>query len=273
MNRRAFTLVEILVVLAIIGILSALLFPAVTGVMGQVRNLQCDHNLSQIAQAIVIYAQQDADQRHPARATDMIATDGFSPKVFLCPEDIERGKSPSMGRDNMRWDQYTIELPGTPKYGRLHEEDMSYMYETGSEREGQPRAPYYSLEQFRMDSSVPNYDDSDLFTFFKDRLVAGSTPSLRDLVDEELRCWQQGKINQQRFGNLVPGTTLAEGRFGEPFAADAVPLVRCYWHVKWITVPDLNKPRAKRVRNITMGMNVTVSIPYWEIDENSDFKN
>ena len=57
-RRRGMTLVEVVVVIGIIGILMAILFPAVQSVRGRVRQSQCSNNLRQIGLALSHYTSQ-----------------------------------------------------------------------------------------------------------------------------------------------------------------------------------------------------------------------
>jgi len=54
-KSSAFTLIELLIVIAIIGILMSLLFPAVNGVMDTARKAQAANDVTQIATAITAY--------------------------------------------------------------------------------------------------------------------------------------------------------------------------------------------------------------------------
>jgi prepilin-type N-terminal cleavage/methylation domain-containing protein/prepilin-type processing-associated H-X9-DG protein len=66
--KRAFTLVEILVVLGILALLSAILLPAFATVRGRARQSSCLSNLKQIGVSVGMYM-QDYDGRYP-RAVD-----------------------------------------------------------------------------------------------------------------------------------------------------------------------------------------------------------
>jgi prepilin-type N-terminal cleavage/methylation domain-containing protein/prepilin-type processing-associated H-X9-DG protein len=68
--KKAFTLVEILVVLGILALLAAILLPAFATVRGRARQTSCLSNLKQIGVGVGMYM-QDSDGRFP-RAVDPI---------------------------------------------------------------------------------------------------------------------------------------------------------------------------------------------------------
>jgi prepilin-type N-terminal cleavage/methylation domain-containing protein/prepilin-type processing-associated H-X9-DG protein len=73
-RSAAFTLIELLTVIAIIGILAAILIPVVNNVRNSVKNSQCKSNLRQWSQAVLLYA-NDHKGAYALRAT---ANDGVT---------------------------------------------------------------------------------------------------------------------------------------------------------------------------------------------------
>lgn len=77
-SRTAFTLVELLVVLAIIGVLAGLLLPVFLSARGKAREIVCISNLRQIGLSISMYA-QDYDGLYPF-AVD--PADKYTPQIW-----------------------------------------------------------------------------------------------------------------------------------------------------------------------------------------------
>ncbi len=106
-GRRAFTLIEILVVLAIIGILAAILFPVFRSARESARGASCASNLKQLGLAFQMYS-NDAGGRMPPDRVDTLGKPGKNlwlnllqpyvknSAVFSCPDD-ERIETPSTG--------------------------------------------------------------------------------------------------------------------------------------------------------------------------------
>jgi len=95
--RHAFTLVELLVVVAIIGLLAAILFPVFFSAREKARQSTCLSNYHQIGLAIHMYASDFDDATPPdgGSFTGLIA-DCFpythDARIFDCPDDFDRLK-------------------------------------------------------------------------------------------------------------------------------------------------------------------------------------
>jgi general secretion pathway protein G len=82
--KRAFTLIEILVIVAIISLLAMILFPAFQSARNQARATVCQSNLKQLGMAIALYL-QDYD-RYP-RGLD--PSDKYAPEIWNSRPDVQ----------------------------------------------------------------------------------------------------------------------------------------------------------------------------------------
>jgi len=112
-RRRAFTLIELLIVVALIGLLMAILLPSLGAARNSARRTACASNLRQIGVAVRTYLGWSNDRfpyasympsvsgafpldgNDPLYIADVLTTDtNCQSKVFQCPNDqgtIERG--------------------------------------------------------------------------------------------------------------------------------------------------------------------------------------
>lgn len=103
-NKRAFTLIELLIVIAIIIILCAFLLPAISSAKERARRIVCANNLKQIGNALMLFANDYG--KYPWRVkpedggsrsqTNVYATfrvlekELTTPRILKCPSDETR---------------------------------------------------------------------------------------------------------------------------------------------------------------------------------------
>lgn len=132
---KAFTLVELLIVIAIISLLAAILFPVFTRARENARRTSCMGNLRQLGLGIMQYT-QDYDEYMPLRQITLIGKDGVnttswswrylvypyikSTQIFTCPSNPLRTSNVNTdGSGANAW-------PGTPTF------NVSYACNGGS---------------------------------------------------------------------------------------------------------------------------------------------
>ncbi len=102
--RRAFTLIELMVVVAVIGLLVGILMPALGNARTQARRAACSSNLRQIGMGLQIYLSGNhdrfpyasfmpsvgpfpLDREKPIRIADVLKYNVEIPETFHCPGD------------------------------------------------------------------------------------------------------------------------------------------------------------------------------------------
>ncbi len=101
MMKRGYTLTEVMVVIGIIALLAAVIWPFTTAYMGRAREAACLQNLNAIGAGLQQYLQEHGDvlpslkpgrvskdQEVPVMDTELLGYVG-SAKVFHCPSDTK----------------------------------------------------------------------------------------------------------------------------------------------------------------------------------------
>ena len=113
MPRRGFTLVEILVVIAIIAILAAILFATIGSVRRRAHLANCMSNMRQIGMALTMYKDDTGEMDAPHISTTYPVFVSNA-KIFHCPLDPFKGQFPGNARV-----EGNLYFPGGVSYGYI----------------------------------------------------------------------------------------------------------------------------------------------------------
>ncbi len=243
-RRRAFTLLELLVVISVIAVLAGLLIPVIGMVRVMVRDAKCGNNLQQIATAFEAYKSENNDQfpdhmigdpSNAANTSNLVSLGGpltGTPKVFLCPYDTAGGGGTDRNMGRGYFDVGSGNFSGLYDGGTINGVPAfsSYCYEASG----------FPLDQPNIESSATYFTIDDLTM-----LRASGVTSLTMYM---------AKKNELLYG-LADGNT-----YSGPFSPSLFPIIRCFFHYKWSPLAkNINK-----VLNVSWNLNVIKTIPYWE---------
>lgn len=136
-RARGFTLVELLVVVAIIAILMLLAMPMIGRALEQARQADCASNLRSFSVAVLLY-RNDRDQEPiptPAWLSNLYPSYVSDPFLYLCRTDRSRGRDGSrpngvFADEFAETDDTEFNPAGPTAYGRNSDiQRCSYMYE------------------------------------------------------------------------------------------------------------------------------------------------
>ncbi|HPO14128.1 MAG TPA: type II secretion system protein [Candidatus Hydrogenedentes bacterium] len=96
-RRSGFTLLELLIVIAVIGILAAILLPALARAREASRRCSCMSNLSQLGMALQMYAEENnrmlpwsGGNNNAECLMTLYSNYTSTPKIFICPSDAQQ---------------------------------------------------------------------------------------------------------------------------------------------------------------------------------------
>jgi len=124
-KRNGFTLVELLVVMAIIAILAGLLMPALSAAMERAKRAKCINNLKQLGTAKEMYAINYKVECPWLSTLYPQYVDNL--KLYICPTDQYEGAKGS----KPPWDNYYHSTHNPPYSGRFPETDDLEKNKTG----------------------------------------------------------------------------------------------------------------------------------------------
>jgi prepilin-type N-terminal cleavage/methylation domain-containing protein len=101
LSEVAFTLVELLVVLAIIGVLAALLLPALSQAKERAQRVACLSQMRQIGLAWMLYLQDHHDRFPDRRDLKDSLVEGYRPWSSWPPSDPRAGWAPHLLRESV----------------------------------------------------------------------------------------------------------------------------------------------------------------------------
>ena len=250
-----FTLVEILVVVAIIAILVALIYPAVMQAHHKAMVTHCESNLHQFGMATLMY-REDNDSQNPPWLSSLYPLYINTKDVFLCIADKSHGVDGSV--PTVITDYYNVSL--------FNETDDTAYNVNGATYRGRNA----NIENCSYLYEFCNAECSWGWAGYLGGGNIGMTEVDRD--KDGVASWGEVKIIQMQKGDI----SIASG--GQAYFDHKFPMIRCFHHYyhKKFTVPNLDpsgtplSPPTKKeglALNVAFAGNVFQSPLTWELKQ------
>jgi len=266
-RKRFFTIVELLVVMAIIGIIMAVLLPALSKARAVGKRTACLSQLRQIGTGMMLY--KTDNNMNPVPWSSLLYPEYVSSKkVYQCPADlnkeVNKSLNPSLSDNDPEWrariDNEYNEVYDRPKpspnpsnknvglYGAEHNNNagnVSYFYEMSE-------APC----AFKFYAQPSDYNPPTTDNYLND--TQRTANDLPKVADTTWAIWKEIQLNRGGDGRKP---------LGESYSVSSFPIYRCFWHIRNIKkysesnkLNDVDPP----VINITYSGNYVLSKLTWE---------
>jgi prepilin-type N-terminal cleavage/methylation domain-containing protein len=256
-NRIGFTLIEMLVVIAIIALIAALVFPAINSALMKGKQTKCISQLRGFAQIWNMRYMElnpssplESDRIYPWLSS-MYPHDMGTKNFFICPSD------PSNGADG-----------GKPDAADFVTIDPNDFPET-DDNDNNPASGQHAARNPDVERNSYMYEFCDAtISWGWNGYVKGPGNTFIDAntVDEDKDgriTWGEVKLYQLKYGDTFSQGEYPAGRF---------PVIRCFHHYKSrrVVVQNMDNPGSPtressiRVLNAAVGGNVFISGMQWE---------
>ena len=250
-SRRAFTLVELLVVIAVIAILAAILLPVFAAAKRRAQEVQCVNNVKQLTTAAGMYLSQDGPIGYPSLESlwfpSVMGNLSWQRKVMVCPTatvpaELQQGNTAS-GTAINAWTWFssaTVQTNGSYAlngwlYSSVVDTEFGFGYDMLTN--------YFQRETaIRYPSTTPVFVDS----IWPDMWPLETDPPADDLFDGDLNSSGMARCTIARHAAIagaaprvfdttqkMPGAVNLGLADGHVEMSRLENLWQYYWHVNW----------------------------------------
>ena len=245
-RRFGFTLIEIMVVVAIIGVLIGILLPVLQHVRRKSNIAKCESNLKQLLTGLKAYQVDYASEGDcfPATLTYLVQG-GYlpQPKILVCPFDISGGHAGTR-HPNVAYDS-------NPVTG-VAESGCSYFFEFSGKK--------CAWINFPQTAGFEIGPPDDPLTAENDIMTLAQFDTNGDGVCS----WGEAKWVQLKFGDYWLHGADGKALYGDlrGWPPSVFPVIRCFWHQSALEGPKANTE--KNVLNQSIESRQFFSGMHWE---------